>query len=81
MHIYNNKRLIINFKENLIKVRVSTSNGILLGRKKVIGLALQDRIEKLVLTSTNVFYLFFNPSNLMSLGILNNMGIFYYNEN
>lgn len=81
VHVCNDKRLMTNFMENPTKVGRSTSNGISPGRGKVkIRLALQDRTEGLVLTLTNVFYLLFSPSNLISLGLLNNAGIFYHNE-
>lgn len=70
-----------NFVENSIKVGGSTSDSILPGRGKInIKLTLKDKIEGLVLTLTNVFYLFNNSSNLVSLGLLNNARIYYYSK-
>lgn len=70
-----------NFMENPTKVGGSTSDGISPGRGKVkIRLALQDGTEGLVLTLTNVFYLPYSPSNLISLGLSNDAGIFHHNE-
>ena len=82
IHICNNKKLIIDFTKNLTKVGESTtSDGISLSRRNVkIRLALKDKIERLVLTLTNVFYLLNSPSNLGNLGLLNNTGIYYYNK-
>lgn len=69
------------FKENPTKVGRSTSDGISPGRGRVkIRLALKDGTEGLVLTLTNVFYLLHSPSNLVSLGLLNNAGRFHHNE-
>lgn len=67
--------------ENLIKVGGSTSNGILLSRGIVkIRLILKDEIEKLILILTNFFYVPNSPSNLVSLGFLNNTRIYYHNK-
>lgn len=64
-----------------MKDRGSISEGILPDRKKVkIRLEVKNEIERLVLTLINIFYLFHNPSNLISLALLNNVGIFYYNK-
>ena len=69
------------FKENPTKVGGSTSDGISPGRGKVkIRLALQDGKEGLVLALTNVFYLPHSLSNLVSLGLQNDAGIFHHNE-
>lgn len=70
-----------NFEENPTKIKRSISDGILPGKIRVkIRLALKDGIKKMILTLINVFYLFHNPSNLVSLGLLNNTGIFYHNK-
>lgn len=70
-----------NFTENSTKIRRLTLDNILPGRKKVkIGLALKDKIERLVFTLTNVFHLPNSPSNLVSLGLLNNVKIYHHNE-
>ena len=69
------------FIENPTKVGGSTSDGISPGRGKVkIRLALKDGTEGLILTLTNVFYLPNSQSNLVSLGLLNNAGIYHHNE-
>ncbi len=81
VYVCNNKRLMIDFTENPTKVGGSTSDGISPDRRKVkIRLALKDRTEGLVLTLTNVFYLPNSPSNLVSLGLLNDVGIYHHNE-
>lgn len=69
------------FKENHIKVGGLISDGISPNKRKVkIKLALKDGTEGLVLTPTNIFYFSHSPSNLVSLGLLNDIGIFYYNK-
>ncbi len=78
---YNNKKLMIDFIKNPIKIRGLTSNGILLGRRKVkIRFTLKDRIEGLVFILINIIYLLNSLSNLISLGFLNNAGIYYHNK-
>lgn len=49
-------------------------------RKIKIRLKLKDRTEGLVLILTNVFYLLNNLSNLGSLSLLNNTGIYHHNK-
>ncbi len=72
---------MIDFTENPTKVGGSTSDGISPGKGKVkIRLALRDGIEGLVLTLTNVFYLPNSPSNLVSLGLLDDAGIYHHNK-
>lgn len=72
---------MINFEENSTKVRGSTSDGISLSRRKVkIRLSLKDGKDEMVLTLTNVFFLPHSSSNLVSLGLLNNVRIFYHNK-
>lgn len=67
--------------ENPIKVGGSILDGISPSRGKVkIRLVLKDGIKELILTLTNVFYLLNSPSNLISLGLLNNVGIYYDNK-
>lgn len=81
VHVCNNKRLIIDFTKNPTKFGGSISDSISPSREKVkIRLVLKDRIERLVLTLTNVFYLPNSPSNLGNLGLLNNAEIYYYNK-
>lgn len=72
---------MIDFEENLSKVRKSTSHSILPNKERVkIRLALEDGTEMIVITLTNVFYFPNSPSNLVSLGLLNNARIFHYNK-
>lgn len=70
-----------NFTENYTKVGGLTSNDILPSREKIkIRFALKDRIEGLVFIFINVFYCSNSLSNFVSLGLLNNAGIYYHNE-
>lgn len=72
---------MIDFTKNPTKIRGSTSDGISPGRRKVkIRLTLKNGTEKLVLTLTNVFYISHNSLNLVSLGFLNNVRIYYHNK-
>lgn len=81
VHVCNNKKLMTDFKENPTKVGGSKSDGISPSRGRVkIKLVLKDDIDRLVLTLTNVFYFPHSPLNVISLGLLNNVGIFYYNK-
>lgn len=64
-----------------MKVRGSILKGILPDRKKIkIRLEVKNGIERLILALINIFYFLHNPSNLVSLAVLNNIGIFYYNK-
>ena len=69
------------FKENPTKVGGSTSDGIHRAEEKSKS-DWHCKMEKkgLVLTLTNVFYLPHSPSNLVSLGLLYDAGIFHHNE-
>lgn len=81
VYVYNNKKLIIDFIENSIKVRGLTLDDILPSREKVeIKLKLKDGIEGLVFILTNVFYLLNSSFNFISLGLLNNIRIYHHNE-
>lgn len=61
------------------KVRKLTLDNISTGKEKIkIGFLLTNRIKRLVFTLTNIFYLFNSLSNIDSLGLLNNMDIYYY---
>lgn len=69
------------FKENLTKVGRSTSDDISLSRRRVkIRLSLKDSTERIVLTLTNIFYFPHSPSNLVSLNLINDVGIFHHNK-
>lgn len=63
------------------RIGESTSDGISPGRRKIrLRLALKDGSEGLILNLSNVFYLPNSPCNLLSLGLLNNSGIYHDNE-
>lgn len=82
MHICNNKRLIIDFIKNPTKVEKLTLDNILPGKKKfIIKFLLKNKIKKLVLILTNVFYFFDSLLNVINLGLFNNMKIYHYNKN
>lgn len=82
VHVCNDLRLMTDFHNNPTKVGGSTSEGISPGRGTVkIRLAMEDGREGLILNLRNVFYLPNSPSNLVSLGLLNDAGIYYNNEN
>lgn len=72
---------MIDFMENSTKVGRSTLDSISSARKKVkIRLVLRDRIKGLVLILTNIFYFLNSLSNFVSLGFLNNVGIYHPNK-
>lgn len=59
----------------------STSNGISPGWGKVqLCLGLQDNFEDLIINFRNVYYLPNSSYNLVSLGLLNDSGIYYSNK-
>ena len=69
------------YQELSIKVGGSTSDGVSLGRREVrLRLGLEDDSEGLILNLQNVYYLPNSPCNLVSLGLLNNSGIFHNNK-
>lgn len=60
----------------------STSDGVLPGRGKVrLRLSQKDGSEGIIFDLKDVFFLPSSPSNLVSLALLNNGGIFHDNEN
>lgn len=70
------------FTENLIKVRGSISDKILPRKRKVkIRLVLKDGSKGIKLTLTNISYFSNNPPNLVNLGLLNTVKIYYHNKN
>lgn len=82
VHVCNDLRTVTDFTENLTRVGGSTSDGISPGRGTVkIRLAMEDGNEGLILNLRTVFYLPNSLSNLVSLGLLNDAGIYYDNEN
>ncbi len=69
------------YTEKPRRVRGSTTDGVSPSRGKVkIQLAKKDGSEDLVLTLINIFCLPNSFSNLVSLDLLNNAGIYYHNE-
>lgn len=82
VHVCNDLRLMTDYLANPTRVGGSTSDGISPGRGTVkIRLANEDGSEGLILNLRNVFYLPNSPSNLVSLGLLNDAGIYHDNEN
>lgn len=82
VYICNDLRLMTDFTERPTGVGGSTSDGVPPGRGKVkIRLALEDGTEGLILNLTNVYFLPNSPSNLVSLGLLNDSVIYHDNEN
>lgn len=80
IYICNNQRLI-EYMEKLIRVKGSIANGISPGKRKVkIWPVIKNGLKSLVLTLTNIFYLPYSPSNLISLGFLNYARIYHHNE-
>lgn len=70
------------FVKNPTKVGGSISDDISPGRRKVkIRLVLKDGTEGLVLIFTIVFYLPNSLSNLASIDLLNDAGIYHHNKN
>lgn len=64
-----------------MRVGGSTVDRVSTGRGKIkIRVAKKDGSEVLLLILTNVLYLPNSPSNLISLGLLNNPGIYHHNE-
>ena len=69
------------YQERPTKVGGSTSDGVSPGRRKVcLRLGLEDDLEGLIFNFQNVYYLPNSSCNLVSLGLLNNSGIFYNNK-
>lgn len=72
---------MINFAERPIRVGGSTSDRVLLGQGTVrIRLALEDKTKGVILNLQNVYYLLNSLSNLISLSLLNDAGIYYDNK-
>lgn len=69
------------FVERPTRVGGSTSDEVSLGRGTVrIRLALEDGTEGVILNLQNFYYLPNSRSNLISLSLLNDAGIYYDNE-
>ena len=82
VYVCNDFRLITDYLANPTRVGGSTSDGISPGRGTVkIRLAKEDGSKGLILNLQNVFYLPNSSSNLVSLGLLNDAGIYHNNKN
>ena len=69
-------------QERSTKIGWSMSDGVSLGRGKLrLRLALKDGSERLILNLYNVYYLPNSSCNLLSLGLLNDSGIYHNNKN
>lgn len=81
VHIYNDKLIMTVYQRQPTKVSRSTLHRVSPGRKRVcFRLELENGLESLILNLENVYYLPNSPYNLLSLGLLNNSGIFYDNK-
>ena len=80
VHICNDKRLMYKYMERPTRIGGSTSEGVLLGRGKVRLRLANDNKDGVILNLKNIYYLPSNPSNLVSLALLNNHGIYYNNK-
>lgn len=70
------------YQELPTRIGGSTSDGVSPGRGSIrLRLALKDGSEGLIPNLRNVYYLPNSPCNLVSLGLLNDSGIFHDNEN
>ena len=77
VHVRNDLRLMMDFAERPTRGGRSTSDGVSLGRETVrIRLVLEDGSEGIILNLWNIFYLPNSPSNLISLSLLNDAGIY-----
>ncbi len=81
VYVSNNLRLMTDLAEKPTRVGRSTLDGVSSGRGTVqIRLALEDGSKGIILNLRNVFYLSNSPSNLISLSLLNDVGIYYNNK-
>ena len=81
VHVCNDRSLMTEYREHPTKVGGSTSDGVSPGRGKIrLRLGLEDDSEGLILNLQNVYCLPYSPCNLVSLGLLNNSGIYHDNE-
>lgn len=81
IHVYNNKTLMTDYTEQPIKIGRLLLNRVSPGRRKVrLRLGLEDNLKSLILNFQNVYYLPNSLCNLISLGLLNDNGIYYNNK-
>ena len=73
---------MVEYCVHVIRIDESISDRILPDQGKIrLRLALKNGSKGLILNFSNVFYLFNSPCNLLSLGLLNNSGIYCDNNN
>lgn len=81
VYICNDLRLMTHFTEKLTRVKKSTADGFSPERRNDrIRLALEDGSEGLIFNLRNIFYVPNSLSNLVSLGLPNDTGVYYDNE-
>ncbi len=81
VHVGNNLRLMTDFTKRSNRVGGSTADGVSPGHGTVrIRLALEEGSKRLILNLRNNFYYPNSPSNLVSLGLLNDASVYYDNE-
>lgn len=82
MYVYNDKFIMTDYQEYLIKIGRSIFNRVLLERNKIwLRLGLENNLKDLILNFYNVYYLSNSLCNLVSLGSFNNSGIYHNNKN
>ncbi len=81
VHVYNDKLIITKYQNHPTKVKISTLNGVLLGKSKIrFRLGLNNNLKDLILNLQNIYYFPNSPYNLVSFGLLNNSGIYHNNK-
>lgn len=79
--VCNDRNLITGYHKKPTQIGGSTADGISPGRGNIrLRVGLKGGKEGVILDVTDVFFLPSSPSNLVSLGLFNNHGIFYNNE-
>lgn len=80
VHVCNDKQLMHEYIDRPIRIGGSTSEGVSPGRGKVRLRLANENKDGVILNLKNVYYLSSSPSNLVSLILLNDHGIYYNNE-
>lgn len=80
VHVCNDKQLMHDYTERPTRIGGSTLEEVLPGRGKVCLRLANDNEDGTILNFKNVYYLSSSPSNLVSLALLNDHGIYYNNE-
>lgn len=82
VHVCNDQDLMTEYYNRPTRIGGSTSDGVSPGRGKLrLRLSRKDGTEGVILDFKDVFFLPSSPSNLFSLALLNNHGIFHDNAN